>query len=189
MNAPETALAGTLAAAQARLDARSRQIYSNWLAMASEAGGPAAVDDAEESRPAPLFYAPVSPAVPERLRRHACAPGHAPHVSFTFYRLSATEAWLLYLLERTGPVDWRNAAEKHYALAPYPGPFEGWAQALPDTVGVADLAAGIVRCRVFLDAVTYLSRRTIATRCPGVAQNAARCRAEPSSAMMSLAAR
>lgn len=155
---------GRLAAAQARLDARSRQIYSNWLAMASEAGGPATVDDADESRPAPLFYAPVSPAVPERLRRHACAPGHAPHVSFTFYRVSASEAWLLYLLEREGPLDWRTTSQKHYALAPYPDRFEGWADALPSAVGVADKAAGIVRCKGFLDAVTYLSRRSRITR-------------------------
>lgn len=155
---------GRLVAAQARLDARSRQIYSNWLAMASEAGGPAAVDDAEESRPAPLFYAPVSPVVLERLRRHACAPGHAPHVSFTFYRVSASEAWLLYLLEREGPLDWRTASQKYYALAPYPDRFEGWADALPSSVGVADVAAGIVRCKGFLDAVTYLSRRSLITR-------------------------
>jgi len=155
---------GAVAAAQARLDARSRHIYSTWLAMASEAGGPAAVDDAEVSRPAPLFYAPARPAMAERLPRHACAPGHAPHVSFTFYRLSATEAWLLYLLEREGPLDWRTASQKRYALAPYPDRFEGWADALPSSVGVADVAAGIVRCKGFLDAVTYLSRRAQVTR-------------------------
>ncbi|WP_439606192.1 hypothetical protein [Hydrogenophaga sp.] len=153
---------GQVAAARARLEARSRRIYGNWLAMADANAGAAAV--ATDVAPPPLFYGPGTPAEPAEVVRHACAPGHAPNVSFTFYRLSATEAWLLYLLERSGPVDWRNAAEKHYALAPYPGPFEGWAQALPDTVGVADVAAGIVRCRVFLDAVTYLSRRTLVTR-------------------------
>ncbi|MCY1561774.1 hypothetical protein D9M68_990810 [compost metagenome] len=83
---------------------------------------------------------------------------------FTFYRLSDTEAWLLYLLEHVGRVDWRTASQKYYALAPYPGPFEGWADALPATVGEADRAAGMVRCKGFLDAVTSLSRRTRATR-------------------------
>lgn len=153
---------GHVAVARARLEARSRRIYGNWLAMADAQASAAAV--AAEAAPAPLFYGPGTPAVPAVAPRHACAPGHAPNVSFTFYRLSATEAWLLYLLERTGPTDWRNAAEKHYALAPYPGPFEGWADALPDTVGVADKAAGIVRCTGFLGAVTYLSRRTVVTR-------------------------
>jgi hypothetical protein len=155
---------GLLAAARARLEARSRQIYRNWLAMADAAGGPASVDDADESRPAPLFYVPGAPAAPDLAPRYACAPGHAPNVRFTFYRLSDTEAWLLYLLERVGPTDWRTASQKHYALAPYPGPFAGWAEALPATVGVADRAAGMVRCHGFLNAVTYLSRRTRTTR-------------------------
>lgn len=155
---------GLVAAAQARLESRSRQIYRNWLNMAHAAGGPATVDEVEDSMPAPLFYGPATPSLPESAPRYACAPGHAPNISFTFYRLSATEAWLLYLLERKGPVDWRTASEKSYALAPYPAPFAGWADAVPTTVGVADLAAGIVRCKGFLDAVTYLSRRSQLTR-------------------------
>lgn len=155
---------GLVAAAQERLEVRSRQIYRNWLSMAAAAGGPAAVDEAEDSRPAPLFYGPGVPALPAEAPRHACAPGHAANVSFTFYRLSTTEAWLLYLLEREGPTDWRTASEKFYALAPFPGPFDGWADALPASVGLPDLAAGIVRCKGFLDAVTYLSRRSQLTR-------------------------
>ncbi len=152
---------GLVAAAQARLEARGRQIYANWLAMADAAGGPATVVD---TRPPPLFYGPSTRAEPKEAPRYACAPAHAPNVSFTLYRLSPTEAWLLYLLERVGPLDWRTATEKFYALAPYPGPFEGWAQALPLSVGVADLDVGIVRCTGFLDAVTYLSRRSQLTR-------------------------
>jgi hypothetical protein len=155
---------GLVAAAQDRLERRSRQIYRNWLAMADAAGGPATLDDAAESRPAPLFYGPSTTTTPEQAPRYACAPGHAPNVRFTFYRLSDTEAWLLYLLEHVGPIDWRTASQKHYALAPYPGPFKGWAEALPATVGNADRAAGMVRCKGFLDAVTYLSRRTRTTR-------------------------
>jgi len=152
---------GLVAAAQARLEARGRQIYANWLAMADAAGGPATVVD---TRPPPLFYGPSTRTEPKEAPRYACAPAHAPNVSFTLYRLSPTEAWLLYLLERVGPLDWRTATEKFYALAPYPGPFEGWAQALPLSVGVADLDVGIVRCTGFLDAVTYLSRRSQLTR-------------------------
>ncbi|MCW5668831.1 MAG: hypothetical protein KIT86_04155 [Hydrogenophaga sp.] len=152
---------GLVAAAQARLEARSRQIYANWLAMADAAGGPATVVDA---RPPPLFYGPSTRPDPRQAPRYACAPAHAPNVSFTLYRLSPTEAWLLYLLERVGPLDWRTATEKFYALAPYPGPFDGWAQALPPSVGVADLDVGVVRCTGFLDAVTYLSRRAHSTR-------------------------
>lgn len=152
---------GLVAAAQARLDARSRQIYANWLAMADAAGGPATV---VETRPPPLFYGPGTRTDPREAPRYACAPAHAPNISFTLYRLSPTEAWLLYLLERVGPLDWRTAPEKFYALAPYPGPFEGWTQALPESVGVADPDAGIVRCKGFLDAVTYLSRRSQLTR-------------------------
>ena len=155
---------GLLAAAQARLESRSRQIYRNWLNMAHAAGGPATVDEAEDSLPAPLFYGPATPTLPESAPRYDCAPGHAPNISFTFYRLSETEAWLLYLLERKGPADWRAASEKLYALAPYPAPFAGWADAVPTSVGVADRVAGIVRCRGFLDAVTYLSRRSQLTR-------------------------
>lgn len=155
---------GLVAAAQARLETRSRQIYRNWLNMAHAAGGPATVDEAEDSAPTPLFYGLATPAVPEQTRRYACAPCHAPNISFTFYRLSDTEAWLLYLLERKGPVDWRTASEKFYALAPYPAPFAGWADAVPGTVGVADRAHGIVRCHGFLNAVTYLSRRSQLTR-------------------------
>ena len=63
-----------------------------------------------------------------------------------------------------GWLDWRTASQKYYALAPYPDRFEGWADALPSSVGVADMAAGIVRCKGFLDAVTYLSRRSRITR-------------------------
>lgn len=155
---------GLVAAAHARLETRSRQIYRNWLHMAHAAGGPATVDEAEDSLPAPLFYGPATPAMPELAPRFECAPGHAPNISFTFYRLSSTEAWLLYLLERKGPADWRTASEKQYALAPYPTPFAGWADAVPSTVGLADVATGIVRCRGFLDAVTYLSRRSQLTR-------------------------
>ena len=155
---------GLVAAAKARLEARSGQMYRNWLAMADAAGGPAHADDAEASAPMPLFYGPGAPAGPESAPRYACAPGHAPNVSFTFYRLSDTQSWLLYRLEHQGPLNWRTASEKYYALAPYPGPFEGWTQALPETVGVADPSAGVVRCRTFLDAVTYLSRRTVLTR-------------------------
>ncbi len=152
---------GLVAAAHARLEARSRQIYANWLSMADAAGGPATVVD---TRPPPLFYGPGTRAEPREAPRYTCAPAHAPNVSFTLYRMSPTEAWLLYLLEREGPLDWRTATEKFYALAPYPGRFEGWEQALPASVGVADPAAGIVRCKGFLDAVTYLSRRAKFTR-------------------------
>lgn len=152
---------GLVAAAQERLETQSRQIYRNWLAMADAAGGPATV---VEARPPPLYYGPGAPSSPLVAPRYACAPHHAAQVSFTFYRLSPTQAWLLYLLERVGPTDWRNASEKFYALAPYPATFEGWAEALPASVGRADLDAGIVRCRGFLDAVTYLSRRAILTR-------------------------
>lgn len=155
---------GLVAAAHERLEARGRQIYRNWLAMADAAGGPATVDGEDESRPAPLFHGGM--AVPEEVVRHACAPGHAPNVSFTLYRLSDREAWLFYLLERTGPLDWRHVPEKSYALAPFPAPFDGWAEALPASVGAADVAQGIVRCRGFLDAVTYLSRRSQST-CSG----------------------
>lgn len=152
---------GLIAAARARLETRSRQIYANWLSMADAAGGPATVVDA---RPPPLFYGPGTRPDPREAARYTCAPAHAPNVSFTLYRMSPTEAWLLYLLERVGPVDWRTAPEKFYALAPFPAPFEGWAQALPTSVGVADPAVGIVRCKGFLDAVTYLSRRAQSTR-------------------------
>lgn len=152
---------GLVAAAQARLEARSRQIYANWLAMADAAGGPATVIDA---RPPPLFYGPGTRADLRESPRYACAPEHAPNVSFTLYRISPTEAWLLYLLERVGPLDWRTAQEKFYALAPYPDAFEGWAEALPPSVGRADPAVGIVRCTGFLEAVTYLSRRSQLTR-------------------------
>lgn len=152
---------GLVAAARARLELRSRQIYANWLSMADAAGGPATVVD---TRPPPLFYGPGTRSEPRDAMRYACAPAHAPNISFTLYRISPTEAWLLYLLERVGPLDWRSATEKFYALAPYPAPFEGWDQALPASVGVADPAVGIVRCKGFLDAVTYLSRRAQFTR-------------------------
>lgn len=152
---------GLVAAARERLEARGRQVYRNWLAVAAAAGGPAAV---EEERPPPLFYGPGTPVAPRVVPRYACAPGHAPLISFTFYRLTPSQAWLLYLLEREGPTDWRNASEKFYALAPYPGRFDGWHAALPDSVGLADQDAGYVRCKGFLDAVTYLSRRAVLTR-------------------------
>lgn len=155
---------GLAAAAQARLEARSAQVYRNWLAVADTAGGAPGAYDVDAAPPAPLFYGPSTPAMPEVAPRYACAPDHAPNVSFTFYRLSDTQAWLLYRLDRKGPTDWRTASEKFYALAPHPHPFEGWAQALPETVGVADLSAGVVRCTSFLAAVTYLSRRTVLTR-------------------------
>ena len=151
---------GRVADARERLEARSRRIYGNWLALSDQAAGSAAAEHA----PAPLFYGPGAPVAPEQAPRFACAPGHAPNVSFTFYRVSPTEAWLLYLLEREGPVDWRNAADKRYVLAPYPVPFDGWEHALPASVGVADLAAGLVRCTAFLNAVTYLSRCATLTR-------------------------
>lgn len=153
---------GMVREAQERLEVRGYRIYSNWLSMVdakrttspAQAVGPAV----------PLFYAPGTPNGPDGWPRHACAPGHAPNVNFTFYRLGPQEAWLLYMLERVGPSDWRTAQQKFYALAPYPGPFEGWAQAIPRTVGLADEALGIFRLVGFLDAVTYLSRRARVTR-------------------------
>lgn len=155
---------GLVAAAQARLDARSGPMYRNWLALSDAMSGSAGAPAAQPAPPAPLFYGPGAPAAPASAPRYACAPEHAPDVSFTFYRLSDTEAWLLYRLDRKGPSDWRTAAEKFYALAPHPAAFDGWAQALPESVGVVDLSLGVVRCKSFLSAVTYLSRRTVLTR-------------------------
>ena len=152
---------GLVQAARQRLAERGRRIYGNWLSMVDAQRQ--AVADATAPA-APLFYGPAAPASPERAGAHACAPLHAANASFTFYRLSDQEAWLLYLLERVGPSDWRTAQQKFYALAPFPGPFEGWSQALPPAVGQADEAAGIVRLHGFLDAVTYLSRRAHTTR-------------------------
>ena len=152
---------GLVRAARDRLDERGYRIYSNWLSVVDAQRQ--ALSDA--SAPAqPLFYGTGSLEVPAAFRRHACAPQHAPNVNFTFYRLSEQEAWLLYLLERVGPIDWRTAQQKFYALAPYPAPFDGWARAVPSAVGVADEASGIVRLMGFLDAVTYLSRRARLTR-------------------------
>ncbi|WP_439590166.1 hypothetical protein [Hydrogenophaga sp.] len=152
---------GLVRAARERLETRGYRIYSNWLSMV-DAKRQALADAAAPA--APLFYGPSSPQGTQAAHRHACAPDHAPNVNFTFYRLNHQEAWLLYLLERVGPSDWRNAQQKFYALAPYPGPFDGWAQALPTAVGLADEALGIVRLTGFLDAVTYLSRRARVTR-------------------------
>ncbi|MGE0098082.1 MAG: hypothetical protein AB7S86_07010 [Hydrogenophaga sp.] len=152
---------GYVRAARERLDERGYRIYSNWLSMV-DAKRQALADAAAPA--APLFYGPSSPDSPDAAARHACAPGHAPNVNFTFYRLSDQEAWLLYLLERVGPSDWRTAQQKFYALAPYPGPFEGWTQAVPTAVGTVDEPMGIVRLAGFLDAVTYLSRRARVTR-------------------------
>ncbi len=152
---------GHVRAARERLEARGYRIYSNWLSMV-DAQRQALADAAAPA--APLFYGPVLADSSAVVHRHDCAPQHAPNVNFTFYRLDHQEAWLLYLLERVGPLDWRTAQQKLYALAPYPGPFEGWARAVPSTVGVADEAVGIVRLNGFLDAVTYLSRRARVTR-------------------------
>ena len=152
---------GLVRAAQERLASRGDRIYSNWLSMV-DAKRQSLADAAAPA--APLFYGPSSPDSADASRRHACAPGHAPNVNFTFYRLNQQEAWLLYLLERVGPNDWRTAQQKFYAIAPYPAPFEGWAEAVPRAVGVADEALGIVRLVGFLDAVTYLSRRAQVTR-------------------------
>lgn len=152
---------GHVLAARERLEARGYRIYSNWLSMV-DAQRQALADAAAPA--APLFYGPGSPDSNAVVRRHDCAPQHAPNVNFTFYRLDPQQAWLLYLLERVGPVDWRTAQQKFYALAPYPGPFDGWAQAMPTSVGVADEAVGIVRLTGFLTAVTYLSRRARVTR-------------------------
>lgn len=152
---------GHVLAARERLEARGYRIYSNWLSMV-DAQRQALADAAAPA--APLFYGPSSPDSSHAMQRHECAPQHAPNVNFTFYRLNAQEAWLLYLLERVGPTDWRNAQQKSYALAPFPSSFDGWASALPASVGVADEAAGIVRLTGFLDAVTYLSRRARVTR-------------------------
>ncbi|MDO9438641.1 hypothetical protein [Hydrogenophaga sp.] len=155
---------GLVAGARARLETRSGQLYRNWLAMADAAGGPSHIDDIDAPPPKPLFYGPGTLPTPEQAPRYACAPDHAPNVSFTFYRLADNQSWLLYRLHSTGPTDWRSKSEKFYALAPYPRPFEGWTQALPETVGVADPFIGVIRCRSFLDAVTHLSRRTVLTR-------------------------
>ncbi len=152
---------GHVRAAQERLESQGYRIYSNWLSMV-DAQRQSLADAAAPA--APLFYGLSSPNSADAMRRHACAPGHAPNVNFTFYRLGPQEAWLLYLLERVGPSDWRTAQQKFYALAPYPGPFEGWAEAVPAAVGVADESLGIVRLSGFLDAVTYLSRRASVTR-------------------------
>lgn len=152
---------GHVRAAQERLELRGYRIYSNWLSVVDAQRQSLA----DASAPAtPLFYGPSAIASTDATRRHDCAPGHAPNVNFTFYRLGPQEAWLLYLLERVGPSDWRTAQQKYYALAPYPAPFEGWAEAIPRAVGVADEALGIIRLTGFLDAVTYLSRRARVTR-------------------------
>lgn len=152
---------GLVRAAQERLELRGDRIYSNWLSMV-DAKRQALADAAAPA--APLFYGPSSPDSADASRRHACAPGHAPNINFTFYRLNQQEAWLLYLLERVGPNDWRTAQQKFYALAPYPAPFEGWTEAVPRAVGVPDEALGFIRLAGFLDAVTYLSRRARVTR-------------------------
>lgn len=152
---------GHVLAARERLEARGYRIYSNWLSMV-DAQRQALADASAPA--APLFYGPSASDSAHALYRYAGAPLHASNVNFTFYRLSAQEAWLLYLLEREGPSDWRTAQQKFYALAPYPEPFEGWAQAIPTAVGAADEAVGIVRLTGFLDAVTYLSRRARVTR-------------------------
>lgn len=81
------------------------------------------------------------------------APNRKPGTAFLFYRFSSGEAWVLYSL-----------TDGAFAITPWPAAVEGWDEALPSSVGVADLALGIYRAVSMSTAMFFLSRNAKASR-------------------------
>lgn len=114
--------------------------------------------------------APKKPVSDEQAPRYSVAPGHAPNCNFQFFRLGPDEAWLYYQLDpqfvRLHPAAAERVhspdapSPKRWAIAPAFGPFDGWDECLPPSVGFADEQNGMYWARGGVAAVIFLSQRS-----------------------------
>jgi hypothetical protein len=81
------------------------------------------------------------------------APSPKPQTSFIFYRMKDGAAWVIYTLLDGGS-----------AIAAWPKSEEGWDEALPASIGTADLELGVYRAKDLGAAVAYLAPRSVAVR-------------------------
>lgn len=92
------------------------------------------------------------PSAKRQAPRYDCAPGHKDFCSFVLYRLHDGSGWLVYELQDGG-----------YAIAPCDGA-EGWDEALPRSVGVADLQRGVYVAQDTTMAMVFFSARASMVR-------------------------
>lgn len=86
-------------------------------------------------------------------KTYAWAPSQKPGSAFIFYRLRDGSAWVVYTLQ-----------DASYAIAAWPRAEEGWDEALPPNVGIADMALGVYRARDLVSAMTFLAARAEVVR-------------------------
>lgn len=80
------------------------------------------------------------------------APLLKPTSSFVFYRLKDGSAWVVYMM-----------VDDKVAIAPWPKE-DGWDEALPPSVGVADEALGVYRGRAYEAVMIFFGQRTLRMR-------------------------
>ena len=81
------------------------------------------------------------------------APQRKRNTAFIHYRMRAGGAWVIYTLESGSA-----------AIAPWPIAEEGWDEALPASVGVADSELGVYRASDLSSAMMFLASRASAVR-------------------------
>jgi hypothetical protein len=83
---------------------------------------------------------------------YAWAPDRKPHTAFTYHKLRDDTAWIIY-----------TRVDGQPAVVPWPS-FDGWDEALPPSVGVADSDAGHYRAESLYGVLMFFRERTVATK-------------------------
>jgi hypothetical protein len=107
------------------------------------------VHSEDDGRPAREPPARVTSPVPKAFD---WAPGWKAGTSFIFYRLTDGSAWVFY-----------QRLDGSSALAPWPRPEEGWDEALPRSVGVAE-EVGVYGITSPASALLFLNQRSAVVR-------------------------
>lgn len=147
---------GLAAAAQERANASA----AKFMTMVKQMSQRRAAEEQErllaQQRPVGLS-SPAAAPVPKVEPQYAWAPLRKPSAAFIFYRLQDGSAWVVY-----------EMVDGTMAIAPWPKE-DGWDEALPPSVGVADEALGVYRGKNQIAVMTFFgprTARTFATRDP-----------------------
>ena len=95
--------------------------------------------------------APAAAPAPKSEPQYLWAPLRKPSAAFIFYRLQDGTAWVVYTM-----------ADDTIAIAPWPKE-DGWNEALPPSVAIADEALGVYRGKDQVAVMTFFGPRTVRT--------------------------
>lgn len=133
----------------------ARAAAQRWAAIARGVANPGYRDSNvtpfDQQAMAQSVGAPRPPA--SEPARYDWAPGRKTNSSFIFYRLKDGSAWVLYTVQGDSG-----------AIAPWPLAEDGWDEALPASVGAADVEQTIYRVPSITHAMLYFRDRAAVVR-------------------------